>query len=506
MSDESVREALRSNAQLVVIEAPAGCGKTYQGADYARETAIARNSGRLLILTHTHAACSVFAERTKNCRGKIEIRTLDSVVSSVASAYHVGLGLPPDIHAWVRQQKDGYGQLAAQVADLLTRHSMIAASLAHRYPILICDEHQDSSPDQHAMVMSLLTKGARVRVFADPMQKIFGEKSVASSRRVYNWSDLTEKAQAFEKLDFPHRWASGCTELGRWILRARELLKAGHSIDVRRGVPASVSVLFAENQAQKNLDYRVSYESRKPIDRFEQQQRSLLVLTHYSDTAKFLRAFFNRRIPLWEGHTRSALEKLVDSLNNANGNRNALAQAVIAFMTEVGKGCGPSLFGNAFQNEVNDGCSVHRRGKPAKIQDLARLLVAEPNHRGVAKVLCELSDLKDSDPTFSDVKIDCNSEFRDAIRLSEFETAFDGLAEITYRRSYSRPQPPPKAISTIHKAKGLECESVIVMPCDAKTFPDTADARCLLYVAISRAKKQLMLVVSRANPSPLLSI
>jgi len=155
---------------------------------------------------------------------------------------------------------------------------------------------------------------------------------------------------------------------------------------------------------------------------------------------------------------------------------------------------------------INEGCSVHRRGKPAKIQDLARLLVAEPNHRGVAKVLCELLDLKDSDPTFSDIKIDCNSEFRDAIRLSEFETAFDGLAQITYRRSYSRPQPPPKAISTIHKAKGLECESVIVMPCDAKTFPDTADARCLLYVAISRAKKQLMLVISRANPSPLLSI
>jgi len=42
------------------------------------------------------------------------------------------------------------------------------------------------------------------------------------------------------------------------------------------------------------------------------------------------------------------------------------------------------------------------------------------------------------------------------------------------------------AISTIHKAKDLECESVIVMPCDARTFPDKHDARCLLYVALSR--------------------
>jgi hypothetical protein len=47
-----------------------------------------------------------------------------------------------------------------------------------------------------------------------------------------------------------------------------------------------------------------------------------------------------------------------------------------------------------------------------------------------------------------------------------------GLAEITHRRTYSRPKPPEKAISIIHKAKGLECGGVIVVPCDAKNFPD----------------------------------
>lgn len=506
MSDESVREALRSKAQLVVIEAPAGCGKTYQGADYAREIATALDAGRLLILTHTHAACSVFAERTKGHERQIEIRTLDSLISNVASAYQVGLGLPQDIHGWVRQQKDGYRELAAQVADLLTRHPMIAGSLSHRYPIIICDEHQDSSPDQHAVVTALFAQGAGVRVFADPMQKIFSEKFVADSTRIYDWSDLTKKAHAFEQLDVPHRWASGCHELGKWVLYARELLKAGQSIDLRRRLPTSVTVVFAENQAQRTLDYNVSRESRNPIDKLAEQQSSLLVLTRYSNTAKFLRAFFNRRIPLWEGHTRPALEKLVDSVSNANANRAILAEAIVAFMAGVGKGFSPSAFGNKFKEEVNQGCLVNRRGKSAKIQDLARLLVAEADHRGVAKVLRQLSELKDADAIFSDVEIDCNTEFRDAIRLGEFETAIEGLAQITHRRSYSRPRPPSKAISTIHKAKGLECESVIILPCDAQTFPDTPDARCLLYVAISRAKKQLMLVISRSNPSPLFRI
>ena len=40
MSDGSVRAALRSDAPLVVVEAPAGCGKTHQGADYAREAIV----------------------------------------------------------------------------------------------------------------------------------------------------------------------------------------------------------------------------------------------------------------------------------------------------------------------------------------------------------------------------------------------------------------------------------------------------------------------------------
>jgi DNA helicase-2/ATP-dependent DNA helicase PcrA len=77
---------------------------------------------------------------------------------------------------------------------------------------------------------------------------------------------------------------------------------------------------------------------------------------------------------------------------------------------------------------------------------------------------------------------------------------------ITHRRTYSRPKPPDKAISTIHKAKELECGSAIVMPCDARTFPERPDARCLLYVALSRATDLAMLVVSRDNPSPLFLI
>ena len=506
MSDDSVHAALRSDAPLVVVEAPAGCGKTTKGADYAREIAVAGGPNRLLILTHTHAACSVFAERTKGAGSRVEIRTIDSVIAHIASAYHAGLGLSADIAAWVRKRRDGYGELALSVAALLKRYPMIAASLAQRHRVVICDEHQDSSGAQHSIVMALQSQGARLRVFGDPMQKIFKERERVSTCLPCDWDVLTRHAQVFDQLDFPHRWSSGCPVLGRWTLTARSALKMGGTIDLRNGLPPSVTVVFAENQSQKNLEYQLSRQDRKQIDAFERTQTSLLILTRYNDTARSFRGFFNRRVPLWEGHTRPGLEKLVDALGVGQGDRAALAAAIVAFMGEVGKGFSPSAFGDRFEKEVREGCTGNCRGKSATIQELARFLVAEANHCGVAKMLRRLSELATTDVNFAEVKIDCRKEFWEAIRLGDFDTADNAFTEITHRRIYSRPKPPEKAISIIHKAKGLECDSVIVMPCDSRNFPDKSEARCLLYVALSRAKSRLLLVVSRNSPSPLLTI
>jgi hypothetical protein len=505
MSDESVHAALRSDARLVVVEAPAGCGKTYQGAAYARELAGALSVGRPLVLTHTHAACSVFAEATREVGRRIDIRTIDSIIGNIAHAYHDGLDLPEDIAGWVRQTRDGHGKVAAKVATLLTRHPMIAASLARRHPIVICDEHQDSSADQHTVVMSLLKQGARLRVFGDPMQEIFREDETGT-KRVSNWEQITKQADTFEKLDYPHRWKDGCPDLGSWTLRARADLKAGGRIDLRGSLPSSVQVIKAENAAQAKFDFHLPSKERQDIDAFKDAHDSMLILTHYNAMTHGVRRFFYRTVPLWEGHTRKAFEKLTRTIESSKGDAAKLAAAITKFLGSVGKGFSPSAFGNQFEKEAREGCTRKRRLMPATLQQLARFLVDEPDHRGVSKMLRRLADLRKSDPAFIDVVIDCHKEFWDAVNLGSFETIDAGLAELAHRRSYSHPKPPPRSISTIHKAKGLECDAVMLVPCDGQTFPDTAYARCVLYVALSRAMSRLLIVVSREKPSPLLVI
>lgn len=505
MSDASVHTALRSDAPLVVVEAPAGCGKTHQGAEYAKDLGLASSPGRPLILTHTHAARSVFAGRTVGS-SRVDVRTIDSLVVQIAAAYHRGLGLPPDPVVWVRQRDNGYRELAAKVAQLLDRYPMIARAIACRHPVVVCDEHQDATGDQHAVVTAVLSQGARVRIFGDPLQKIFREEGeVEGAFAPCDWEQLKGVANRFEELDYPHRWKSGCRELGIWILAARAALKAGKAVDLRAASrPASVEVAIAENVATAHDRYQLSQDHREPIDQFVRAHANILILTRQNIMARGIRAFFNREMPLWEGHTRNALEVLVDAVIAHHGDAAALARDVVAFLGTVAVGFSPSLFGDRLEREASERCVAKRSKMPAQVQQLARCLVDDPTHRGVAKLLKQLDVLRQGERAFKGIKVDHRREYWDAVRLEAFEAPDVGLGEIAHRRSYASHRMPPKAISNIHKAKGLECRHAVVMPCSRATFPDTELARRLLYVALSRASHKLLIVASAQNPSPLL--
>lgn len=504
MTDDEVAALLDSDAPLVVVEAPAGCGKTYQGAGYAARAAPRLATGRILILTHTHAACAAFAQATRAAYRQVEIRTIDSLIVQIAAAYHKSLDLPADPSVWARRQRaDGYAALAARVAKLIGRHAFIAGALAERFPIVIADEHQDASADQHAVIMALRNAGAKLRIFGDPMQGIYA-KGRAAKEALTRWEE-TKATAAFAELSTPHRWCDGTPALGAWVLRARDALKNGQPIDLTGALPQGLNILHADNVAV-GRGYRLDEAERSPIDRVSRAGLQILILTPQNDMTEALAAFWNRAIPIWEGHTRPALDNLIATTEASAGDAVVIARAVVAFMGRVAAGFSPSSHGDRLVREVDEGCTSAARGKPACIQQLGRFILEEPNHVGIAKCLAQLSRFRrDGVSGFETVNIDYRREYRDAIRLGEFPDAQDGLAEINRRRAFARPMPPARAISTIHKAKGLECENALILPCDGR-FSSTYYSGCRLYVAISRPKRSLTLVLSRNNPCPLFRV
>jgi hypothetical protein len=508
MSDDAVAKLLDSDSPLVVIEAPAGCGKTFQGSKYARRAASAIGTGRLLVLTHTHGACSVFAANTKEAGSKVEIRTIDALIAQIAGAYHKSLGLPanPCSSAW-RDGGKGFEIMGKRVAELLAHQPMIAAALARRYPIIICDEHQDSSSDQHAIIMALHSSGARLRIFGDPMQRLFGAKSdkaVAQDRA--RWDALKTQGES-EQLKKAHRWKDTAPELGEWILDARGKLRAGEQIDLTGNLPSGLSVLYAENTSPTPKAIMIAKDERKPIDNLVSTPGQMMILGGNNGTIDALHSFWGRRFPIWEGHTREGLGNLVDTCFSRAGDAPAVAEEFIRFVQSVGTGFSASSHGDRLMKELGEACAKPTKGKPANIQELARLILQGPNHRGVSSALRKLAELIASHGDgFDEVVINYKCEFNDAIRLGEYENPEEGFAELARRRSHANPMPPAKALSTIHKAKGLQCDNAIIMACDGTRFSSTDYARSKMYVALSRAMKSLTLVVSRNDPSPILRI
>lgn len=509
MSDQSVYNLLRSDEPLVVIEAPAGCGKTFQGANYAHDVAPHLQTGRMLILTHTHAACDVFAERTKGLPGnKVEIRTIDALITQIARAYHKTLDLPADPTAWA-YANDGFSEMAARVSCLLSHNRMICAALARRYPIIVCDEHQDASPDHHNIVMAIHANGAKLRIFGDRMQSIYERGVRKAQKHRARWEQLVEDA-THDELDTAHRWLRdkrGCPDLGEWVQSARKSLLAGETIDLSTGVPKTVRVLFAENTAPKRDMYQVTWEERKPIERAFKEADQVFVLGASNDLVQGLRQFWNRSVPIWEGHTRSALSRMVSELDACEGDAAGNGAVLIEFMSAVGKGSTQSSHGKILVSEIESGCAKPRSKKPGCIQELAKLILSEPNHQGVARAIAQIHRFMDDQaPGFADIKIDRWKEFIESQRLAAFDEPAIAFAEIHMRNSVIRRKPPAKALSTIHKAKGMECENAIVMNCDRSSFGDTIPGRCKLYVALSRAMSSLTLVLPTSNPSPLFKL
>lgn len=496
MADAAVAAALRSTAKLVVIEAPGGCGKTYQGASFAADVCPTLGSGRLLILTHTHAACDVFRDRTRGLTG-LEIRTIDSLIGQIAEAYPepgVILGVMPD-----------YDRNGRWAAGLLRRRPFIADMLARRYPMVICDEHQDASPEQHAVVEALHGAGAKVRAFFDPMQRIYGvgattAKGQADDERL---AAFRAAADVSEPLNVPHRWSGGGEDLGAWILENRARLAADGKLRLTGALPRGLSVVIADNTAQRNLGFQLDDRGRRALNADLKGVQPLLILSHHNETVQAIRAALGRSMPIWEGHTRSALPALAERLASCT-DAMAVAEAAIAFVQETCTGFSDSQFATRLRSEVAGGCAKPARGKPALIQALARRIIDQPDHTGVGTFLQALHGAIKGQADFTGVHIDYPREYWEAVRLGAATDPRSGLAEQARHNTHTRRLPPPRAISTIHKAKGLEAPNVIIMPCDSTTFREKD--RRLLYVAISRASRRLTLVVSRSNPSPIIEI
>lgn len=503
-AERRAKKALISDESLVIVEAPAGCGKTHIASNYAAWLVSTKPRNHVLILTHTHAACDVFRTRTKAVGGSVTISTFDGFISQICAAYHQSLTLPKDVSKWARETAGGFEELGCAALGLLHASPAVLQAIAARYPFILCDEHQDSNSYQNGIVLALRSAGSKVRIFGDPMQEIYGKGDKQRGERKNQWNALLNTAGASEKLDHPHRWDSGCPELGTWILEAREHLRGGEPIDLSRRTPRSLSVVVAENISPRPRGFQLTKERGRTFRNLVQSKEPLMVLASQNELVNGVNAFFGHSIPIWEGHQREALSLLVRHCIEGSGNPVLIADAFRVFVQAIATGFSDSSFAKRLVKEVSEEISKPGRGKVLLIQKIAKHILATPTHVGIAMALAELDQLRKNNVEFSGIHINHRREYWEAVRLGKFSDPELGLAELTSQRNFGLKSMPSKVISTIHKAKGLESDHVVITAFDQSTFPNTEEKRCLLYVALSRAKHSLTIITSKDRPSPMI--
>ena len=70
---------------------------------------------------------------------------------------------------------------------------------------------------------------------------------------------------------------------------------------------------------------------------------------------------------------------------------------------------------------------------------LGRLILEQPDHKGLARMLLRLYSMIKRDPIFRQIRIDYYQEFWDAVHLGKFDDPDQGFAEISREQYYARP-------------------------------------------------------------------
>jgi DNA helicase-2/ATP-dependent DNA helicase PcrA len=480
---------LHSDAPIAVVEAPAGCGKTHSAVEYAKQAAADLKKGNILLLSHTHAACSVFENRTRDRSNRINVNTIDGFCMQLVSPYAAALNLPNPIEGHVGNHPGGirYDHLSEKAVELLARAPSIASVVAGCYPVIILDEHQDASIAQHK-IMQILNEagGSKLRIFGDPMQAIYDD-----DEGIVDWPYLWQTAHGRHMLDTPHRWTNNIP-LGKWILDSRTALKAGQQLR------ADQQIITVTSSARLAGFRRISDRSTcsRIIQQFQRLQGSKVILAFANDMVRSIAEASGWRIVINEGARIETLEDFVGKIIAANGKPSTMAGDFLDFMAEMGAGLGDDV-----RNPLKDRLGPIRINKQKAGQKQTTFLgplefiYASPDHKGIAQA----AKAYFQQPPHN-YHVRRAEPIRILISLGSCEDPRLILSSLA--RARRNKTPPDAMVSTIHKAKGMEFDHVLVLPVDRYQYPQNAKAAKRLYVALSRARCSIHLVTSSDAPSP----
>ena len=528
LSDQQLSVATATEPTVLVLGG-AGTGKT-TAALWAARTAIERGDvgphQKVLFLTFSRTAVSQITSRSlgvlSGIRDRVEVSTFHAFGLRMLQDFGRYTGLDvgvPRVQSAARERLLGrdpasttYDELVPAAIRIL-RAPGVGPLIARRWPLVICDEFQDTNPEQWEL-LSHLSRHARMVLLADPNQMIYtfvpgvGPERLQTARA---HADVVTELQ-------PHsfRDPSGCIPAMAGAIRERRF--------------SSQEVQHAVAEGRLTVHPGVTDEAVVPVMRAELQiarhagLRSVGIFAHSNEGVSQLGANLTEGgiehaligIPEAQGEALAALAALC-GYGMGLLDDESVGQALGTFLTACTRGAPPDLArGMAF------GTPPLRTGLCVRLQTLQQELIqaSQENIERLVATACgaweQLGIIGGSRPwrlaslrfAASARRLSRRDREPQELVLQLIQHAERDRAAVLVGDDFVDHH--PVQIMNFHQTKGREADQVILLYrsgdylADRRTAEPFADASRVLYVALTRARQRVVVMLP-SDPHPLIA-
>ena len=421
-----------------------------------------------------------------------------------------------------------FDDLLINFYKLITTNQDILYSIQNRYTYFSVDEFQDTNKLQYDIVKVISAKSRNILIVGDEDQSIYGWRG-ANIDNIFQFQRDFPDVQIF-KLEQNYRSTKKILERANMIIKNNKsrldkvlYTENDDGTDVtyyqaqtesdeadyvvrnilsmhNHGVPYNeMAILMRVNSLslefeKRLLAYNVPHIMYNGFKFFERQEIKnvlayLTAIVNPSDDVSFSRIInFPKR-----GIGDTSIEKLTQI---ALKNHTSLKEVVLNFESEML----PKALNEKLKDFKQVLVNLQEKVTEMSMGDFFTYMLEE------TKIL-DAFDLDDEKEKERRMNIDSlTKDVLDFEKLNPEKTIVDYLENVTLSSNMDSDDGQGVVIATVHGAKGLEFDTVFVVGCEEKIFPisrddkdDLEEERRLMYVAITRAKKDLFLTSAQSR-------
>ena len=396
---------------------------------------------------------------------------LDKIALKIFGKYEVSL---------IKNNGFDFDDLIEKTAKIFETHPQVLTKYQNEFRYILVDEYQDVNPSQYKLVRLLAQKHLNLSVVGDDAQSIYGFRG-SDFRNFLNFEKDWPNAKIV-KLEQNYRSAGNIITAASAVIKNNKFQKPK---DLWTENPAgSLIKVIGAGDAEEEAEFIA-----QTIEKLNNSSTSVLYRTN-AQSRSIEQEFIVRQIPykIFGGlkfYERKEVKDIVAALRIAFNPKDSLSAERIS-----------KTFTKDTANRLNE--ELPRLGKELTILELINFFLENSNYFEYLDKHHKNS--KERQENVNEL-ISFASEFKDLGGFLERVSLLQS-ADSPAKRSMVNGQMSVVNLMSVHLAKGLEFDNVFVIGCNEGLLPhqmsygsqdEIEEERRLMYVAMTRAKKELCL-------------